>query len=331
MLSTKKNNFVIDIHAHYAGSNSREHYVSRTFRNSFPFMGMLCLYGINPFDINKKKLDSILPKAITSSTMVDFVVVLAFDKIYSQKGKCEEDKVAIYTSNKIIYELSKNYQKVLFGSSIHPNRLDAIETLEKCKEWGTVLVKWLPSSQKIDPSEKRYKKFYQKIATLKIPLLCHGGIEHTIPSRAPQDFNDPLRLERALDEGVTVIIAHSALRSIPFFDKNYLDNLIALVKKAEKKNWKLYVDMSAFCMSSRIFQIPIVKKYIPYQRLLMGSDFPIPLSKISYKEIEGEGRCPKNYFDKNIWLLKRMNFHKDVFTNASSILDIPKNKIEFCL
>ena len=41
-------------------------------------------------------------------------------------------------------------------------------------------------------------------------LIAHGGLERAVLGREAHDFGNPLRLRRALDAGVRVVVAHCA-------------------------------------------------------------------------------------------------------------------------
>ena len=43
-----------------------------------------------------------------------------------------------------------------------------------------------------------------------LPLISHAGLERAVLGREAHDFGNPLRLRRALDAGVRVVVAHCA-------------------------------------------------------------------------------------------------------------------------
>ena len=94
---------------------------------------------------------------------------------------------------------------------IHPYRRDALSELERLAGRGACLIKWLPGAQNIRPDDPRCFTFYEAMAHLQIPLLCHTGNEHTLKA-FPDELNDPRRLVPALERGVTVIAAHCGAR-----------------------------------------------------------------------------------------------------------------------
>src|SRR5262249_54329782 len=95
-------------------------------------------------------------------------------------------------------------------ASIHPYRTDAVEALEAARRTGAQAVKWLPNAMGIDPASPRCDRFYEALARTDTPLLSHAGEEAAVDSAAAQELGNPLRLRRALEHGVRVIVAHCA-------------------------------------------------------------------------------------------------------------------------
>jgi predicted TIM-barrel fold metal-dependent hydrolase len=133
--------------------------------------------------------------------------------------------------------------------------------------------------------------------------------------------------------GVKVIAAHCAT-SFFSWEKGYLDELSEMFDERERRGWNLYADISAMCTLFRVSIIDDVLKKIPHDRMVFGSDYPIPIDNMppqfnetltfeEYREIaEIESPIEKNYRQ-----LLAMNFPKEAMTKASSILRIPKEKI----
>ena len=94
--------------------------------------------------------------------------------------------------------------------SVHPYRSDALEELERGAARGATMVKWLPNSMGIDPSDPLCDAYYDKMRELGLILLSHGGEEKAVDAAEDQRLGNPLLLRRALDRGVRVIVAHCA-------------------------------------------------------------------------------------------------------------------------
>ena len=62
----------------------------------------------------------------------------------------------------------------------------------------------------IDPASERCDAFYRRMAELRLPLISHAGKEYAMDASAHQEYGNVLRLRRALDAGVRVVVAHCA-------------------------------------------------------------------------------------------------------------------------
>jgi len=331
---------VIDIHIHIGGKgNSSPCKMSETFLRSPAYFYMVVRSGIPLAMIledHDRALRETLLQRLQSASGVDFGVFLAFDAVYTKRGEIDEKRSHMITPNDYVMEIARNERKVLFGASVHPNRGEGpgSDEIERCLENGAVLMKWIPNSQIIDPSEKRHEWFYRKLADSGIPLLCHTGREQAVPvvRKAYQRLGDPRRLRLALEMGVTVIAAHCATNFYPG-EESYLDVLSALFEEAERKGWKLYADISAFCTLFRVSLVDDILRKIPHNKMILGSDYPIPVDTMppylvetlnaqEYLEISAIG----NPIEKNYRQLLAMGFPREAMTRASTILRIPPGK-----
>jgi len=96
-------------------------------------------------------------------------------------------------------------------ASVHPDRPRAVAELERLAQLGVRHLKWLPPAQHIDPADARLETFYRTMAARGVALLSHTGKEHTFRvADGDEDLGNPLRLRRALDAGVTVVMLHAA-------------------------------------------------------------------------------------------------------------------------
>src|SRR5262249_45666383 len=146
-------------------------------------------------------------------------VILAHEQVYDDHGRIMEGFGSMYVPNDYVFALAKKYPEFLPASSIHPGRPDALEELERCLAAGTVMLKILPNCQNIDCNNPRYKKFWERMAGAKLPLLAHTGGEHTVPV-VQKKYADPRTLQLPLECGVNVIAAHCATKS-GLFDPEY--------------------------------------------------------------------------------------------------------------
>ena len=201
----------------------------------------------------------------------DALVLLAHEQVYNADGKLRSDLGSMYVPNDVVLDLAKAHPEFLAGVSIHPAREDAMEELERCLERGAALMKCLPNCQNIDPSDARYRPFWERMAAAQLPLLAHTGGEHTVPV-VNAKLADPKLLRLPLECGVTVIAAHCATKSGPF-DPDYFDDWVAML--AEFPN--LYGDNSALVSLNRSAHLRDCLRPEVEPRILHGSDFPVPV------------------------------------------------------
>jgi predicted TIM-barrel fold metal-dependent hydrolase len=201
---------------------------------------------------------------------IDVGIILACDAIYDERGGVDP-RTSFYIPNDYVLKVASQYDELLPGVSIHPNRKNALEEIDRCLEAGAALVKWLPNAQGIDPLNNQYKAFYRKLGDCKMPLLSHTGAEFTLKTIS-QNFGDPKRLRLALDEGVTVIAAHCGI-SYSGLSARYLSDWLTLVNGYPN----LYGDLAALSLGlGGRFIRKLLKDEVARERLVNGSDFPVP-------------------------------------------------------
>jgi len=144
-------------------------------------------------------------------------------------------------------------------------------------------------------------------------------------------MNNPKYLRSALDKGVTVIMAHCVLPYFGDLDTNYLDDMeefFKLIEESKTNSWKLYADVSALAEPLRNEYVPRLQKSVPPDRLLLGSDYPVPASELSYKseknifnwiKLAWKAITIKNPIDKNYEVIKEMGFDESIFINAGRL------------
>jgi uncharacterized protein len=329
---------VVDIHIHVGGKgNSSPCRMSRKFLSSLAYVYMVVRSGINPLNLVKdhdRALATTLIDRLNGASSVNYGVLLALDGVYDRDGNFVEGETHMLTPNEYVMKLAHDNGKVLFGASVNPNRGKAggMDELKKCMDGGAVLVKWIPNSQRIDPSDSRHIWFYEALAKHGIPLLCHTGQEHAVPvnEESDQALGNPRRFELALNNGVTVIAAHCAT---PFFplEKNYLGDLSAMMKEAGAKGWKLYADISAMCSFTRIGIFDDVLSEIPESRMVLGSDYPVPVDNLPPYLCDRIGMDEyirllgvDNPIEKNYRQLLSLDFPESAMTRSAEVIRMPK-------
>ena len=212
----------------------------------------------------------ILSKLVRGSSM-DAVVLLAHERVHDPDGTPREDLGSMFVPNDVVLELAKTFPEFLPGVSIHPARRDALDELERCLAGGAVLMKCLPNCQNIDPSDRRYRPFWERMAAAGLPLLAHTGGEHTVPV-VNAALADPKLLRFPLECGVTVIAAHCATRS-GAFDRDYFDDWVEMLREFPN----LYGDNSAMVSLNRCGHLRDCLRDDVAPRILHGTDFPVPV------------------------------------------------------
>jgi hypothetical protein len=234
---------------------------------------MLRQLGIpaNALQGNLEAIYSETLRALIRDSSMNAVVLLAHERVHNPDGTPRDDLGSMFVPNDVVLGLAEKFTEFLAGVSIHPARRDARDELERCLERGAVLMKCLPNCQNIDPSDRRYRPFWKRMAETGLPLLAHTGGEHTVPV-VNAAFADPKLLRFPLECGVTVIAAHCGTKS-GAFDPDYFDDWVAML--GEFPN--LYGDISALVSWNRCGHLRDCLREEIALRILHGSDFPVPV------------------------------------------------------
>lgn len=209
------------------------------------------------------------------------VMLYAFDRAHGANGDADHANSFYFVPNAYAQALAKRHpQRFEWVASIHPYRRDCVEVLQDAVANGARAVKWLPPAMGIDPASPLCDRFYKAAAELEIPIISHGGEEKAVHGADQPLFGNPLRLRRALDAGVKVVIAHCATlghetgddgQQVRSFD--IFSNLMA------ESQWqgRLYGDISAIVLRNRDPETikTLLSEAAWHPRLLYGSDYPL--------------------------------------------------------
>lgn len=223
-----------DIHIHLAGNgcdcSGCWTHPKLLKRASFRFLKFL--HGISEQELTEHIDENWAKKAseLVAQSSVDFGVALGFDGAYDQNGQFDPRFSQMLIPPSWVFSVAKRYPNLLPGPSINPERHDARDILEHCIEQKAVLIKWLPSAQKIDPAGSKAKELYVRLAAAGIPLLVHCGGERTFASYEPA-FNDVRKLESALELGVKVICAHSATTVLFGRERDQFPDILTFIER----------------------------------------------------------------------------------------------------
>ncbi|MDR2861306.1 MAG: amidohydrolase [Syntrophobacterales bacterium] len=211
-------------------------------------------------------------------------MLFALDWFHSDDGQEVPELSTFYVPDSYARQMAKEYPDVFeWVASIHPYRPDAIDRLEAAAAQGARAVKWLPPVQNIDPASKRCDAFFAALSRLRLPLICHCGEEKAAQSALLAHLGNPLRLRRALDMGVKVVVSHCA----SYGEDEDLDqpgtrraSFDLFARLMERPEWKenLFGDISATVLLNRKREIlrTLLTREDWHNRLLNGSDYPLP-------------------------------------------------------
>jgi hypothetical protein len=296
--------------------------------------------------ISTKEYIELLYSLLITSEEIDGIVLLGLDAVYSRKaGRLNKQKTDLWVSNRYlaikVEELNdriqnesdpnKRNKKFFFGASVSPNRKDWESELEYVLARKAVLIKLIPSAQHIHLMDVRHADFYRALASNNIPLLCHVGPEYSFPEGIRKGKLDNFEyLEKPLECGVRVIAAHCATPVFPFIDVNRTKEFYAFMKNANGDGTvRLYADTSALSLSTRIPLLPEIVETFPYQWLVHGSDFPIPIdgwphlpwvtTDITPEEYVQISKT-KNPLDKDVRIKRAHGFSDSIIDDTEKVL-----------
>lgn len=270
-------------------------------------------------DLDRLYVEKLLHWVRTSS--LDAIVILAQEAVYDEQGQRLKDLGTAYVPNDYVLQLARRHPEFLPAVSIHPARADALEELDRCLTEGAVMMKCLPNCQNIDCANRRYTRFWERMAETGMPLLAHTGGEHTLQVVRP-DLADPRILEWPLQCGVTVIAAHCGTKS-GLFDPQYFHCFVELTQRYPR----LYGDISAFNVPIRGSVVPQCLRAPLVERLVHGSDYPVPVFGhwawfqrfVDWEDFR-RSESQANVLERDYQLKRAMGFSAEVFTRINQLL-----------
>ncbi len=317
----------VDMHVHIvgnglSGSGCRLH-LSSAHRLLADFMlrqvGLPLSYRDPAFD---EAYVDLLHRSLQRSSL-SHAVILAHEEVYHEDGH-KLPFGSMYVPNDYVLRLAQRFPHFLPAVSIHPARPDALDELDRCLDQGAVLLKLLPNCQNVDCSRPAYRPFWERLAAARLPLLAHTGGEHTVPQYQPA-YANPANLLLPLACGVTVIAAHCGSAS-GLRDPDYLPALLHLMDR-----WpNLYGDLSALNLPLRSAAFPALLRPRYQDRLLHGSDFPVPIQP---RWARWRGLLPRplthflqdepNLLQRDFLTKSALGFPPAVFTRIWNLLRLP--------
>ena len=231
-------------------------------------------------------------------------MLYAFDWRHDERGQPMPEASTFYVPDDYARRVAAEYPDVFeWVASIHPYRADAVDRLEAAAAQGARAVKWLPAAQSIDPASERCDAFFAALARLRLPIIIHCGEEKAVQGGVSQEhFGNPLRVRRAMEAGVRVVVAHCGSvgededLDEPGTHQTSFELFARLMDQAEWKD-RLFGDLSAIVLRNR--KLNILKTLLTREdwhgRLFNGSDYPLPgiLPLVSLSSLARNGLLPR--------------------------------------
>jgi mannonate dehydratase len=209
------------------------------------------------------------------------LVLMAFDHFVDDSGIEIPERSPMYTPNEYVLRLAREHEELVACASIHPYRRDAVKRLDAVAAAGARAIKWLPNAMGIDPASPRCDPFYRRLAELGLPLVTHGGKEYAVTAVHAQELGNPLRLRRALDAGVRVVVTHCAsfgtARDLDRGGRARAFDLWMRLMGEKQYERTLFADISATTAINRSGTLrELLRATEHHDRLVNGSDYPMP-------------------------------------------------------
>ena len=320
---------IIDAHVHLAGvgDGGSGCFLSDKQRNHWNYPLFLKLLNLREGSIDEDYIAILIELLRTSS--IDRALLFAQDGRYDSDGDFDRGATNSYVPNEYLFDVVARYPDLFIPCcSINPRRRDALDELERCAAHGARALKIHPPVQDVDPARPEFRPFYRRAAELGIVVIVHTGSEHATEI-ANRDLGDPARLLTALDEGCTVVAAHTGMGSFlddRVFGDSMLQNLIAMIARFEN----LYCDSAVLASTFRWQNLPrIMKEPTVLARLIHASDWPFTSNAIVFWNRLSPWQvahlsAERNLFERDHQLKRALGLPVDVFERAALLYDLDK-------
>ena len=221
--------------------------------------------------------------------------LLAFDYNYNEDGSKNLERSTFYIPNKYVVELAKEYPEIFIPViSVHPDKPNAAQEIEKWGKQGVKHIKWLPNAQRIDPSLTKHKDYYQAVLKYDMSILSHTGHEKAVDGEEFQKLANPLLFRYPLNLGVKIVMAHVAsLGECVDLDKenkpmeSCFNLFLRLFEQPQYEN-NLFGELSGTTIHTRVGKplTDLLERPQLHHRLVNGSDYPLPAINILYRTKE---------------------------------------------
>src|SRR5207247_9173111 len=173
--------------------------------------------------------------------------------------------------------------------------------------------------QNVYPGDPRFRPFYRTCSQRGVIVMVHTGTEHSAEI-VGNEYSAPQRLVIALEEGCTVVAAHSGMSA--FFDReDFYPQLLALVRRFPN----LYCDTAVLGDKFRWRTLPrLVNTPEVLQRTIYGSDTPFPSNAlVSWNRLRPAKLLSllseKNLFERDYRLKQPLGLQSEVFERGAKL------------
>jgi len=215
------------------------------------------------------------------------LLLLSLDAWHDANGMAVPQRSHVFIANDYCAAVVRAApQRFEWAASVHPYRPDVVAELARVKGLGARALKWIPAAQGIDPASPLCDRCYAELARLDLPLISHAGEERAAPG--DDALGNPLRLRRALEHGVRVVVAHCASmgssRDLDSGGGAWVDNFALFERMMDEPAHlgRLFGDLAALTQTARA-GAPLRRVLERASsggdwagRLLNGSDYPLP-------------------------------------------------------
>lgn len=256
------------------------------------------------------------------------VVLLAQDCRYTEAGEPDWANTSVYVPNESLFRVVARHPDLFIPCpSINPQRKDWAAELEYCLAQGARVLKIHPPTQAVNPGDPKFRAFYRRCAENGMRIMVHTGAEHSAPI-ASHTLGDPRFLRLALDEGCTVIAAHTGTRAL--FDppaEDHFPDLVALAAEYPR----LYADTAVLGSQFRWRCLPaIVRTPSVLPRMIHASDWPFPANALAFwhrlHPLTLVGlMAEENLFLRDLRLKQALGLPVESFQRFGRLPDAPKH------
>ncbi len=321
---------VIDFHVHLfgVGDGGTGCFLSPKQKQhiTYPFFLRLLRLSENG-RLDEDYLQTIVEQLRGSS--VNKAVLVAQDSRYDDAGNPDFQNTSLFVPNDYLLHVVSRFPELFIPCiSINPKRRDAIDELERWAEQGVRILKIHPPIQDVDPGESRFRPFYRNCARLGVIVMVHTGTEHSAEI-VGHEYSQPQRLVVALEEGCTVVAAHSGMSA--FFDKEeFFPQLVLLVRRFPN----LYCDTAVLGDKFRWRNLPLLTGTAEVlQRTIYASDTPFPSNAlVSWNRLRPAQLLSllseTNLFERNYRLQQALALPAEAFQRGASVLSLAGIRLE---